>query len=62
MTTSSTKRFAMIIERNGRELARDVLQMDGVGDAHRHFMQLLRKHEIDPFDEPVRCRVEELPE
>ena len=50
----------MIIERNGEELARDVLPMDGLTDAHRHFMQLVRKHEIDPFDEPVHCRVEEL--
>jgi hypothetical protein len=25
-------------------------------------MQLVRQHEIDPFDEPINCRVEELSE
>jgi len=60
--TASTKRFAVIIERNGQELARDVLQIDGVADARRCFMQLVRKLEIDSFDEPVTCRLQELPE
>ena len=60
--TASTKRFAVIIERNGQELARDVLQIDGVADARRCFMQLVRKLEIDSFDEPVTCRLRELPE
>ena len=62
MTTASAKRFAVIIERNGQELARDDLHIDGVADARRCFMQLVRKLEIDPFDEPVYCRLEELPE
>jgi hypothetical protein len=62
MTTPSTKRVAMIVERNGVELARDVLHLDIPADAHHHFMRLVRKHEIDPFDEPVNCRVEELSE
>jgi len=60
--TASTKRFAVIIERNGQELARDVLHTDGVADVRRCFMQLVRKLEIDPFDEPVHCRLQELPE
>jgi hypothetical protein len=60
MTTSSF--FAVIIERNGQELARDVLHTDGVADARRRLMQLVRQHEIDPFDEPINCRVEELSE
>ena len=59
MTTSSGKFFAVIIERNGQELARDVLQGDGA-DARPQFMQLVRQHGIDPFDEPINCRVEEL--
>ena len=59
MTTSSGKFFAVIIERNGQELARDVLQGDGA-DARPRFMQLVRQHGIDPFDEPINCRVEEL--
>jgi hypothetical protein len=62
MTTSSRKFFAVIIERNGQELARDVLHTDGVADARRRLMQLVRQHEIDPFDEPINCRVEELSE
>jgi hypothetical protein len=62
MTRSSIKRFAMIVERNGEELARDVLQTDGVADARSHFVRLVKKYEIDPFDEPVHCRVEELSE
>ncbi len=62
MTTPSIKRVAMIVERNGVELARDVLHADVAADAHHHFMRLVRKHEIDPFDEPVNCRVEELSE
>ena len=62
MTTSSRKFFAVIIERDGQELARDVLHGDGAGDARRRFMQLVRRHEIDPFDEPINCRVEELSE
>ena len=53
MTTSSRKFFAVIIERNGQELARDVLHTDRAADARRSFMQLVRQHEIDPFDEPI---------
>ena len=61
MTTSSRKFFAVIIERNGQELARDVLHTDGAADARRNSrMQLVRQHEIDPFDEPINCKVEEL--
>ena len=60
MTTSSRKFFAVIIERNGQELARDVLDTDRAADARRRLMQLVRQHEIDPFDEPINCRVEEL--
>jgi hypothetical protein len=52
----------VIIERNRQELARDVLHTDGVADARRRLMQLVRQHEIDPFDEPINCRVEELSE
>ena len=62
MTTSSRKFFAVIIERNGQELARDVLRSDRAADARRKLMQLARRHEIDPFDEPINCRVEELSE
>jgi hypothetical protein len=62
MTTSSRKFFAVIIERNGQELARDVLHIDGAADARRKLMQLVRQHEIDPFEEPINCRVEELSE
>lgn len=62
MTTPSIKRIAMIIERNGVELVRDVLNVDAAADAHHHFRRLVRKHEIDPFDEPVNCRIEELSE
>ena len=40
MTTSSGKFFAVIIERNGQELARDVLHTDRAADARRSFMQL----------------------
>ncbi len=60
MTTSSRKFFAVIIERNGQELARDVLHGDGAADARPRFMQLVRQHGIDPVDEPINCRVEEL--
>ena len=60
MTTG--KFFALIIERNGQELARDILRLDGVADARHKLMQLVRRHEIDPFDEPINCRVEELSE
>ena len=62
MTTSSRKFFAVIIERNGQELARDVLDTDRAADARCQLMQLVREHEIDPFDEPINCRVEELSE
>jgi len=62
MTTISGKFFAVIIERDGQELARDVLQGDGAADVRRHLMQLVRRDEIDPFDEPINCRVEELSE
>ena len=62
MTTSSRKFFALIIERNGEELARDVLDIDGAADARRKLMQLVRQHEIDAFDEPINCKVEELSE
>ncbi len=62
MTTGTGKFFAVIIERDGQELARDVLQGNGAVDAHRKFMQLVRRHEIDPFDEPINCRIEELSE
>ena len=62
MTTSSGRVFAVIIERNGQELARDVLPIDGAADARRKLMQLVRRHEIDPFDEPINCRVEEISE
>ena len=62
MTTSSRKFFAVIIERNGQELARDILHIDGAADARRKLMQLVRQHEIDPFEEPINCRVEELSE
>ena len=60
MTTSSGTLFAVIIERDGQELARDVLHGDSAADARRRFMQLVRQHEIDPFDEPIHCRIEEL--
>ena len=59
MTTSSRKFFAVIIERNGQELARDILHIDGAADARRKLMQLVRRHEIE---EPINCRVEELSE
>ena len=59
MTTSSRKFCAVIIERNGEEL---VLHIDGAADARSRLMQLVRRHEIDPFDEPINCRVEELSE
>ncbi len=62
MTTSSGRFFAVIIERNGQELARDVLPIDGAADARRKLMQLVRRHEIDPFDEPINCGVEEISE
>ena len=62
MTTSSRKFFAVIIERDGQELARDVLHIDGAADARRKIKQLVRQYEIDPFDEPINCRVEELSE
>ena len=62
MTTRSRQRFAVIIERDGQELARDVLHGDGAADARLRLMQLVRQHEIDPFDEPIHCRVEELSE
>ena len=62
MTTSSGKFFAVIIERDGQELARDVLHGDGAADARPRFMQLVRQHGIDPFDEPINCRIEELSE
>ncbi len=62
MTTSSTKVFAVVIERNGQELAREVLHMAHPADARGRLMQLVRQHEIDPFDEPINCRVEELSE
>jgi hypothetical protein len=52
----------VIIERNGQELARDILHLDGAADARRKLMQLVRQHEIDPFEEPINCRVEELSE
>ncbi len=61
MTTSS-RNFALIIERNGQELARDILHIDAAADARSRLMQLVRQHEIDPFDEPINCRVEELSE
>ena len=60
MTTSSGKFLALIIERNGQELARDILYMDGVADIRSRLMQLVRQHEIDPFDEPIHCRVQDL--
>ncbi|HME86524.1 MAG TPA: hypothetical protein VKG91_18760 [Roseiarcus sp.] len=60
MTTSSGKFFAVIIERDGQELARDILHIDGAADARSKLMQLVRRHEIDPFDAPIHCRVEEL--
>ena len=60
MTTGSTKLFAMIVERNGEELARDILHIDdAAADARLRLMQLVREREIDPFDEPIHCRVEE---
>jgi hypothetical protein len=62
MTTSSGKLFAVIVERNGEELARDTLPADGAADARLRLMQLVRQHEIDPFDEPIHCRVEECAE
>ncbi len=62
MTTESGKLFAVIVERDGQELARDVLLIDGAADARDKLMQLVRRHEIDPFDEPINCRVEELSE
>ena len=62
MMTSSGKFFAVVIERDGQELARDVLHGDGTVDARPRFMQLVRQHGIDPFDEPINCRIEELSE
>ena len=62
MTTGSGKFLAVIIERNGQELARDILHVDDAADARRTLMQLVRRHEIDPFDEPIHCRIEELSE
>jgi hypothetical protein len=40
MTTSSRKFFAVIIERNGQELARDILHIDGAADVRSKIMQL----------------------
>lgn len=62
MTTSSRRLFAAIIERNGQELARDIFHHDGAADLRFKLMQLVRRHEIDPFDEPIHCRVEEISE
>jgi len=62
MTTSSRKFFAVIVERDGQELARDVVHGDGAADARSKLMQLVRRYEIDPFDEPINCRIEELSE
>ncbi len=62
MTTGTGKLFAVIVERDGHELARDVLQGDGAVDVRLRVMQLVRRHGIDPFDEPINCRVEELSE
>ena len=62
MTTSSRKFFAVIIERDGLELARDNFHIDGAADVRTKLMQLVRQHGIDPFDEPINCRVEELSE
>jgi hypothetical protein len=62
MPTGSAKLFAVIIERNGQELVRDVLHIDGAADARLKLMQIVRRHEINSFDEPIHCRVEELPE
>jgi hypothetical protein len=53
---------SVIIERNGQELARDILHIDGAADARRKLMQLVWQHDIDPFEEPINCRVEELSE
>ena len=62
MSAGSGKSFALIIERNGQELARDIHDVDGSAEARLKFMQLARRHGIDPFDEPINCRVEELSE
>ena len=62
MTTSIGKFFALIIERDGQELARDVIRADGAADARRQLMQLARRYEINSFDEPIHCQVEELSE
>ena len=62
MTTSSRKLFAVIVERNGEELVRDTLTIDGAADARQRLMELVRHHEIDPFEEPIHCRVEECAE
>ena len=48
MTTSSRKFFAVIIERNGQELARDILHIDGAADARRKLMQLVRHMRSTP--------------
>ena len=62
MTISSGRVFAVIAERNGQELVRDFYYVESNEDPRRLFMQLLKTHGIDSFEDPVNCRVEELSE
>ena len=62
MTMNSGKVFAVIAERNGQELVRDVFYADANEDPRQLFMRLLKTHGIDSFEDPVTCRIEELSE
>ena len=57
---AENRRFAT--HRDATSPASCILHIDGAADARRKLMQLVRQHEIDPFDEPINCRVEELSE
>ena len=62
MTTTSRLLFAVIVERNGQEIARDVVRGGDIGDPRSLFMRQVKAHELDTFDEPVNCRIEEISE
>jgi hypothetical protein len=54
------KSFALIAERDGREIARDHVQAYNAEAALTHALDKSSEHKIDPFDESVNWRAEEL--
>jgi hypothetical protein len=52
--------FAIIIEKNGVELSRDILSAADSASAKETFLSLTVERFFDPSDESLECRVEQV--